>query len=386
MTLFAFVGHARTLNAREAGALAARQVLEQIGREPSILGFVFASSYLPMGQVVSGVSSLLGDIPLIGASSAGEFANFGADERSVAVAVLAGEEIKSQAVWADNYQVDSFQATIELLRRLKARPGFGTLFITADGLYGDANQLCRTLTGQNSLVGCLAGAHFRHTQTYQVGGRDSGASGLAAAFLDEEIICGVGTAHGWQPVGESFKVTEIEGSCILSLDGKAPIEAYSSLFGYPARNWTVPPLNELVRLYPFGMQSEVDNAMIVRSPLRVEAYGTLRMQAPVSEHAIGHLMVGSREGCLAAAERAAREALAALNGAKPVLAIVLTDVSWRMLMKTQPGSELRIIKDIVGADLPLVGGYMYGQLVGKAGAHAELFNQHIEVILLGKVN
>ena len=384
MALFGFVGHARALDAREAGALAARQVLDKIGREPPLMGFVFASSYLPMYQVISGVTALLGDIPLIGGSTAGEFGNLSIEERSVTVALLAGEDIKAQAAWSGNYQADSYQATTDLIRLLNFDSRPGTFFIVADGLSGDADNLCRAIPDQHTLVGYLAGAHFRHSQTYQVGGRESGIGGLAAAFIGPEIICGTGTAHGWQPVGESFLVTEAEGFSILSLDSKTPVEAYSSLFGYPAHHWTMPPLNELVRLYPFGIQGEKEQPLLVRSPLRVEPYGNLRMQAPVAQQSVAHLMVGNRESCLSAADKACRDALDALRGARPILAIVLTDVSWRILMKTQPGVELEVIKRVLGPDVPLVGGYTYGQFVGKPGEPAQLLNQHIEIVLLGK--
>jgi hypothetical protein len=260
------------------------------------------------------------------------------------------------------------------------------LFLAADGLHNNSIESWRDIPENYTFIGCLAGAYSRHSQTYQVGGHDCGAGGLAIAYLGPEVACGASVAHGWQPVGESFQVTEVEGLSILSLDGKTPVEAYSGLFGYPGTQWTVPPLNELVRLYPFAVQTEIEKTIVVRSPMKVEEYGVIRMQAPVSEHAFIHLMIGNREDCLAAAEKATREALNELDGAKPVLAIVLTDISWRMLMETQPGAELKTIRNIIGAEVPIVGGYVFGQLLGKSGQSAELYNQHIEVVLLGKGN
>lgn len=384
MPLFAFVGHARAMSPREAGMLAARQVLDQVGREPPVLAFVFASSYLPLNQVVSGVSAILGDIPLVGASTAGEYANNVMEEKSVTVGLLAGEDIKVQAGWTENYQSDSFQSAVDLFTKLKIGSDSGPLFVAADGLFGNANQLCNAIPDNYHLFGCLAGAYFRHIQTYQAGGRESGSSGLSAAFLGNQITCGVGTAHGWKPVGESFQITEVEGSTILSLDGKAPVEAYSDIFGYPGDQWILPPLNELVRLYPFGLQMDADSPLVIRSPLRVEEYGIVRMQAPVMEHTIAHIMIGTRDDCLVAAEKATRDAISELNGASPVFAIVLTDVSWRVLMETQPGLELEIVRNILGSDIPIIGGYVYAQLSGKPGDSPKLLNQHIEVVLLGR--
>ena len=59
--------------------------------------------------------------------------------------------------------------------------------------------------------------------------------------------------------------------------------------------------------------------MIMRSPIRVEADGSFRMNAPVRDGADAFLLVGNRSSCEKAAQQAAQQALQQLNGVNPYL-------------------------------------------------------------------
>jgi hypothetical protein len=133
-----------------------------------------------------------------------------------------------------------------------------------------------------------------------------------------------------------------------------------------------------------GLQvNEAERADLqVRAPLRVESDGSLRMCTALPEGVLAHFMVASAETCLQAAKRAAQQALAGLNGARPVLALALVDTAWQIVLQAQPGSEASALRSVLGPDLPLIGGYTYGQIARSSGhGGAELLNNHILVAL-----
>jgi hypothetical protein len=199
-----------------------------------------------------------------------------------------------------------------------------------------------------------------------------------------EVRVGVGYAHGWNPVGSQFRVTRSRGFWLRTLDGRPASETYAHLFGYPARDWAFPPLSHLARLYPLGV--EQGENLIIRAPIRVEADGSFRMNAPVRDGVDAYLLVGSRVSCENAAHKAAQDALQKLEGAKPVFALVLVDLAWEMLLKSNPGSEIEAVQDILGKDIPLAGGYTLGQIVqGGESKPPQLLNQHIMVVVFGEV-
>jgi hypothetical protein len=244
--------------------------------------------------------------------------------------------------------------------------------------------MCLALTGDPlSITGGLSSGNPHTGITSQIAGIQAGSGSLAAALIEGNLKIGVGSDHGWRPVGSQFRVTRSRGFWIRTLDGRPASEAYSQLFGYPARDWGFPPLNYLVRLYPLGIDQGQD--LQIRSPLRVEADGSFRMNAPIRDGVDAYLLTGSPATCLEAAQRAAQKARLSLEGAKPKLALILADISWQMLLKAHAGAEVRAVQDILGADIPIIGGYTLGQVTpGKDEAPPDFLNQHITVVVFGE--
>ncbi len=386
MPLTGFVGYAQALDAREAGSQAALKAIEQLGRNPVSFGILIASNNVHLQQAASGVSTQLGDAPLLGFSTSAELTSQGYRQNSVVVAVLSGD-FTARAEWWPGFVEDSRKAAATLVQWLQPKQPSSLLLVAADGLGGDFGEVCQALqSGEFAFAGCLAGGDLREARTSQLGGRHTGYGGLAAAQLNGSLAIGAGIAHGWQPVGLHFAVTGSKEKFITGLDGKTVPEIYSETFGYPAGEWSLPPLNDMVRQYPFGIDQGPEKPLLVRSPLFVHTDGSLRMQTQVPQGSAAQLMIGSASGCLQAAERAAAQALQALDGARPALALVFVDVAWRSLLETRAGSEIQAIQKVIGSEVPLAGGYVYGQLARSeaAGNRPELFNQSIEVVLFGE--
>ncbi len=385
MPLTAVIGHAQALEGREAIAQATHRALDQLGRSPAVLGLIISSFYYPIQQILSGASALLGDVPLLGFSSNTELSNAGPMQRSAIVALLAGEEISVRADYYPAFGEDSRGAAQNLAQAFQLYHARGTLLAIADGFTGDSKHLCAALpVGKYNLAGCLAGGSLHHGRTYQIGGRQSGNGGLAAALISGKLAIGVGSAHGWQPTGLYAQVTRSNGPWVRGLDNRTAAETYAELFQYPVRDWLHPPLNELVRLYPLGLEQK-DSTHLLRSPLRMEADGSLRMHTLIPEGATVHFMTGSSQHCLEAARQATSRALQAIGEARPVLALVLTDASWQMMFEAQPGRELQVVREMLGANLPVLSGYTYGQFAHLApNSQPELLNQHMQVILFAE--
>jgi hypothetical protein len=56
-----------------------------------------------------------------------------------------------------------------------------------------------------------------------------------------------------------------------------------------------------------------------------------------------------------------------------------------MLLKGQPGNEVEAVQDVLGSNVPIAGGYTFGQLAHFTDAPApQLLNQHIQVVVIGE--
>lgn len=369
MSLFAAIGQSRAIDGREAGRQAARQVLDQVGRVPYVLGWVIASGHFPIMKVFSGVSSIFGDVPLLGFSTSGELTTEGQNQRSVVVALLTGEDLQARTDWWPGFSEDSKACTNSMIQALRSenRPG-STLMVVTDGLKGDAATLCKALPpGDYTLAVCLAGGDLIHGRTYQIDGRQSGTGGLAAARINGKVAVGVGIYHGWQVLSAASRVTRVKGHWVRTLDGRRASDMYSILFGHKPREWTAPPLNQLVRLYPFGIEQDENSSQGStqykgRSPMRVEVDNSLRINTVVPEGTTAYLMTGSLENCLSAAKRVTQLALDSLGSSRPIMALIFVDVAWQMLLESNPDSDVHAVCSVHGQDVPIVGGYTFGQI------------------------
>lgn len=384
MTLIATVGKARALDGREAGMQAAHQALNALGTNAPVLGIVITSYLFDAQQVINGVASLIGNTPVIGFSTPAGFTQDGLEPHSVILALLAGSDVRAGVSWLAGYTQGSREVAQELVELLSQRPQQSAL-IFADGFNADAEQLCTSLPPETRLAGALSSGDLHTGNAYQIGNNLFGAGGLALARFEGNLRMGVGSGHGWQAVGSHFRVTRSRGFWVRTLDGRPASETYAHLFGYPARDWAFPPLDHMTRLYPLGLE-QADGKLLLRSPLRVEADGSFRMNASVADGRDAFLLVGSLSACQAAAADAAQQALSSLDGARPVMALVLADVAWQMLFEAQPGADVAAVRDVLGPRVPIAGGYTLGQIVpGGAYAPPQFLNQHMVVILFGEV-
>jgi len=380
MTLKAATGYAQALNGREASLQATHHALNSLGSANPRMGFVIASHQYQARDVVSGATSLLGDTPLIGLSSPVGFSSKGLHPNSVVVALLNGD-FQAETHWMPGYAQSGRETGSKLAKQLEGKDDARALLFFADGFNGDADQLCSTLPiGNIALAGALSSGDLHTGHSYQLAGPQTGTGSLAGAILSGDLRVGVGYAHGWNPVGSHFRVTRSRGFWLRTLDGRPASETYAGLFGHPAREWAFPPLSHLARLYPLGV--EQGDHLVVRAPIRVEADGSFRMNAPVRDGVDAYLLVGNRDSCEKAAQQAAQQALQTLNGDKPAFALILVDIAWEMLLKSHPGTEIAAVQDILGKDVPIAGGYTLGQIApGNEFTPPQLLNQHIVVIV-----
>ena len=380
MALVASVGSAQELDGREAGLQAAHQALNRLGANTPGFAVVISSHQYQAREVLNGVTSLLGEIPMIGFSSPAGLTNEGQFQHSVVVGLLSGD-FQADATWLPGYAQSGRETAAKVADHVAAREERQSVLVFADGFNGDAEQFCGAIPSNLNVVGGLSSGDLNTGNTYQMTGTQTGAGGMVAAFLRGGLRIGVGHDHGWEQVGKQFRVTRSRGFWLRTLDGRPASEAYAALFGYPARDWAFPPLSYLARLYPLGVEQGED--LIARSPIRVEADGSFRMNANIRDGIDAYLLVGSRMACERAARDAAQQALLQLGDAKPVFALVLVDIAWQMLLKAQPGAEIEAVQEIL-TNIPVAGGYTLGQIVSKENSGPKFLNQHIVVIAFGE--
>jgi hypothetical protein len=385
------------INGREAAMQATQHALDQLGTARPVLALVFAAQEFAIADILAGLTSLLGDTPLWGFSTLRPITDEGDQPRSVVVALLTGTENRASVQWFPNFAQDSSGVTRQFLQILRQDIFLPQdILIAADGINGSLDALCNGLADLPvNVAGCMAAGEPSLGKTYQIGKNQAGPGGMSAAVLGGNLCLGMGVAHGWKDLGVYFRATRTRDVWLETLDDISAAETYARYFGFTSRDWAFPPLTDLARLYPLGVEPirtgntapflETDtNNLLIRSALRVEVDGSLRMSGSIKEGSIVHLMTGDLNACIKAAQSAAQQALDSLKGARPLLAVALVDAAWQLLFETRPNAVASALKSVLG-ETPLVGAYTFGQLIrSSADELPVLHNQNLALVIFGE--
>jgi hypothetical protein len=381
------IGVGAGLDSNSAARNAVQQALNQIGSARPTFVITIISQEYDVNESLKIVTSYFASAPIWGFSASGTFTSFDINARCIFVIVFTDRAIIPQSYWWPQYSSDPKQVELELDRLLEPTTNLPSgILLAADGVNGNINLIRRALTESPiQISGVLAGGDFRIGKTYQISDTNCGTGSLSMALLSGEIRLGIGVARGWQSSGLSFQINQSDGLSIHLLDHNRPTEAYSAVFGRPVESWNQPPLSELVRLYPLGIEKNWgNNEIMIHAPLFVETDGSFRLNIPLEGEPKGHLMVGDHDHCIQAAQFAAEQALNQLGHADPVLGLVWVDISWQLLFKNNITPILQALHFVLGEDLPLIGAFTLGHIARPSTSlPCSVSNQDLALTLIG---
>lgn len=362
------VGGSTTSDSYHAGREAAAQALARMGFSTARLVLVFASARFDHAALLDGIRSVAPDAALVGCSTAGEITADGPAKRSVVVVTL---------------QSNVMTATTGLGRQLAAAPRQAgetaawsvahgkaqnprAFLMFPDGISGNAAEALRgvqaVLGTSFPIVGGSAGDDLLFGRTAQYHGGTVLHDSVVGVLLSGAVTVGIGARHGWRPLGKPRLVTRALANVVHELDGRAAASVYEEYFGKGAEELQRESLARMTIIYPLGMPIPGEEEYLLRNVLKVTPQGHLVYAGEVPEGSAVRLMMGSKEHALAAARRAAQQAVRGLGAKTPRLALVFGSASRARLFGRNTGAEIRCIQEVVGRDVPIAGFYGYGEL------------------------
>lgn len=359
------------LESREAGRRLAAGIQQGLGGQPDAI-MVFAAPSYDHEALLAALADQCPEALVVGASSAGEFLNQQRGEGLACVLGLAGEDVRFGVGVAREITSDAGAAARQIVSGFSGlsdytRP-YRSALVMADALAGHADVLVDELTlatgGQYQFFGGGAGDNAQFQRTSVFCGREvlNGAA-VALEILTEKPI-GVGVRHGWAPASSPFRVTEVDGMRLVSLNGLPAAEAFEA----HART-TAQTLDRAAPI-PFFLHNiigiEAGESHRLRVPLAILEDGSVLCAAEVPQGSVVYIMRASAASAVEAAQEATQAALAALGEHKPQAALFFDCVATRLRMGDQFGEEVGAVRDqLSGADL--LGCNTHGQIARAEG-------------------
>ncbi len=368
MSTWVGVGGSTTSDSYHAGREAAAHALAQMGLSTAQLVLVFASARFDHPALLGGIRSVTQGAALIGCSTAGEITAEGPAKRSVVVVTLQSDAMTTTTGVGFRLSAAARQAgeTAAWPAAHSKAPNPRVFLMFTDGISGNAAEALRgvqmTLGTSFPIVGGSAGDDLLFGRTVQYYGDTATQDSVVGVLLSGAITVGIGARHGWRPLGKPRLVTRALANVVHELDGRAAASVYEDYFGKGADELQRESLARMTIIYPLGMPIPGEEEYMLRNVLKATPQGHLVYAGEVPEGSVVRLMMGSKEHALAAARRAAQQAVRGLGNKTPRLALVFGSASRARLFGRGAGAEIRCIREVVGLNVPIAGFYGYGEL------------------------
>jgi hypothetical protein len=265
--------------------------------------------------------------------------------------------------------------------------GLVHVFVLSDGLRVNGSALVRGITGglpaHVGVTGGLAGDADRFACTV-VGLDGPAGSGnvVAVGFYGDRLRVGMGSLGGWEMFGPDRVVTRSEGSVVYELDGQPALELYRRYLGPHAAGLPASGL-----LFPLKIHGGDCDQGLVRTLLAVDAdAGSLTFAGDVPQGMYARLMRANLDKLVDGASTAATRSAQRLAGSEPNLAVLISCVGRKWVLKQRVEEEVESVRDVLGGRAVLTGFYSYGEISPfTPDARCELHNQTMTITTFAEV-
>jgi two-component sensor histidine kinase len=369
---------------REMGRKAASEALSQLKQFEPSLALVFVSAELSITKVSRGVSEVLHDCPTIGTSTAGEICN-GPVSHGVVLALLASPHLRVRVGLGNGVSEDYREAVRQALCQAGVQDYFDSghpfhhmMAISAPGIPGVSSAfmivfspgatksrpslshdihtfLRRYSANRIPIFGGSSADYLEFESNFQITNSVVSSDSIALAFVESEILFGLGLAHGFSPTTKGALVTRASDHIVHELDGRPAAEVISEILGISVVELRKPAF--WFSQFPFGSTDAYGNS-IIQVPERTLDDDAVQFAPLMNTNQVITLMSCTETEIAQAGLSAYKKAVRQAGLRKPALALVLSCALRKRLMANER-QELEPIRDYTS--VPLCGFYTYGE-------------------------
>jgi len=341
-------------------------------------------------RVVDAVRGRYPGIEIAGATSAGEMSSvIGLAEDSVALALFASDVVQFTAGLGRNLAADPVRATrdaVEHARAKSASPARLCIALPMVGGYESAAVFAGLRAALGPNVPVLGGGSAPEdpagplgvTQSRQIVGSEVTEDSIAILVFSGELDFSFGVETGWRGVGPRGVVTKVSELGVLEIDDRPAVEFYERYVGLGQ-----PPLANPLAVY----EDASSPAFYLRTPTSSDpATGLVGFFGPVPEGVTVQITTAGTEQIFEGTRASVASALASYPaGRTPDAALIYSCATRRFLLGTRAGHEVELVRDALGADVPVAGFYCLGEIApGTADVDRTQFhNATLVSVLLG---
>jgi hypothetical protein len=324
---------------------------------------------------------------LFGCSTAGEISGTSVSDNALVATAIHFEKTEIMgAELALSSAANSFEAGRMLAQSIK-REGLRHVFVLSDGLSVNGSELVKGLAGNIpegvTITGGLAGNGDRFEETYVFWDNPPSRNTLAILGLyGNNLKVGYGSMGGWDPFGPERVITRSRENLLYELDGQSALDIYKKYLGEHADGLPATGL-----LFPLSIRTKNGETGIVRTILAVnEEEKSMTFAGDIPQRAFARFMKANFERLIDGASGAAVRSRERLGESSPELAILISCVGRKLVLKQRIEEEVEAARDALGGAPALTGFYSYGEISPFiSGEASALHNQTMTITTFTEV-
>jgi len=325
---------------------------------------------------------------IVGCSTSGEICGVDVLNENIVCTAI---NFEKTAIKVFSERIESMEQSFHIGKNLAVKFNKDNLvhvMVFSEGLNINGSDLVRGLNSSfdNSIpiTGGLAAdqAFFKETVVVH---NQVGQTNLVVAigFYGDYLRTGYGSMGGWDSFGLDRLVTKSRANVLYELDGQPALDLYKKYLGEFAAK-----LPSSALLFPLNLKITNSETPLVRTVLSVnEADGSMVFAGDIPEGEYVRLMKANFDKLIDGASGAAEISLFNDVNADPDLAILISCVGRKLVLKQRVEEELDVVKEVIGSNTTMTGFYSYGEIcpIQSNDKCCELHNQTMTITVFKEI-
>ncbi|MFP4496179.1 MAG: FIST signal transduction protein [Halochromatium sp.] len=371
------LGEARHNDAFTAAQRAARQARERLGAAPS-WALAFAGGRLDPAALLKGLRNVLGEIPIVGGSTAGLITAGGGATltRFECGLLLFAEPLTPGAIVSETQagRCDAHAAGQRLGAALRAAdPEAATILLLYDSVHSPAPLELHI--GSHLVDGFHAGLDGLEAQLIGAGtlgelametsvvfdGREARRHSVVAVSMPKGLHSHIRITHGCYPASDFLTITRLDGERILELDGRPALSVVAERLALSAAEFArmTPPVLALALgekqgdpFAPFA-EAHYNNRLVMAAD--AESGALMLCEADFAVGTRIQLMDIEPRNMIDSVRQQTDSLLAELGAATPLFGLYIDCAGRSLAFSGTEEEESAPVRDLIGARCPLLG-------------------------------
>lgn len=336
---------------------------------------------LAHGEPIHDVHQAFPNAQVVGCSTAGEISGTTVSDGSLIFTAVEFDSTRVRVADTDLTRAGSSRTAGEQLADALAADDLIHALVLSDGLHVNGSELVDGLVGRLpahvAVTGGLAGDGALFTQTLVHMNGNCGSNHIVGIGLyGDRLRVGYGSLGGWDPFGPERLVTRSRGNVLYELDGESALALYERYLGEHASGLPASALR-----FPLSIRSGMNDTPIVRTILGIDKKEqSMTFAGDITQGMHARLMRADVDRLIDGASSAARVAQTSLFDAPAELAILISCVGRKLVLRQRTEEEVEAVQTVLGPAATLAGFYSYGEICpfGPRG-RSTLHNQTMTV-------